>query len=80
MVLNINSEASYLYANNTKSCASGHFLLDSVPKDEEPIKLNGENFTLCTILKCVESSAAEAELGALFMNVKEGCTIRLTLS
>jgi hypothetical protein len=42
------------------------------PKDGDPIKLNGAFFMLCTILCFVVASAAEAELGALFMNCKEG--------
>ena len=41
-----------------------------VLKDGEPITLNGAIFTLRTILKFVASPAAEAELGALFMNLK----------
>ncbi len=45
-----------------------------------PIKLNWTIFTLCTVLKFVASSVAEAELGALFLNVKEGRVIRLTLA
>ena len=35
--------------------------------------------TPCKILKFVAASAAEAELGALFMNVKQGRIMRLTL-
>jgi len=42
------------------------------PKDGDPIKLNGAFFTLCAILRFVVASAAEAELGALFLNCKEG--------
>ena len=34
---------------------------------------------MCTVLKFVASSAAEAELGALFLNIKEGQVLRLTL-
>ena len=33
----------------------------------------------CKILKLVASSAAEAELGALFVNTKEARILRLTL-
>ena len=80
MVLNIHSNASYLYANNAKSRAPGHFFLSSVPTDGEPITLKGAIFTLCTILKFVASSAAEAELGELFMNVKEGRNIKITFA
>ena len=74
MVLNIHSDESYLSTKNAKSRASGNFFLGS-----EPITFNGAIFTFCTILKFVASSAPEAELGAIFMNLKEGRTIRLTL-
>jgi hypothetical protein len=49
------------------------------PKDRDPIKLNGEFFTLCAILKCIVASAAEAELGALFLKCKEGMIFCLSL-
>ena len=49
-------------------------------KDGEPITLNGAIHFLSTILKCVASSAEEADLVALFMNVKGGHTIRLALA
>ena len=79
MVLNIHSDASYLSEPNTRSRACGHFFLGWMPIDGEPIKLNGAFFTLCAILKFVVSSAAEAELGALFLNCKEGKIFRLIL-
>ena len=50
-----------------------------MPVANEPIKLNGAVHTLCKILKFVAASAAEAELGALFLNLKQGRIIRLTL-
>ena len=50
-----------------------------MPVANEPIKLNGAVHTLCTILKFVAASAAEAELGALFLNIKQGRIMRLTL-
>jgi hypothetical protein len=43
-----------------------------LPKDNKPIKLNGAFHTLCLILRFVVASAAEAELGALFLNYQEG--------
>ena len=49
------------------------------PTDGDPIKLNGAFFTLCAILRFVVASAAEAELGALFLNCKEGMIFQLTL-
>ena len=35
---------------------------------------------MCTVLKFVASSAAEAEVGALFLNIKQGRVLRLTLA
>jgi hypothetical protein len=72
MILNIHSNASYLSEANVQSRACGHFFMEWVPMDGDPIKLNGAFFTLCTILRFVVASAAEAELGALFLNCKEG--------
>jgi hypothetical protein len=45
----------------------------------KPIKLNGAFFTLCAILRFVVASAAEAKLGALFLNCKQATIFRLTL-
>ena len=44
-----------------------------------PIRLNGTIFVLSTILKCVAASAAKAELGALFLNLREARIMKLTL-
>ena len=79
MVLNVHSDASYLTAPKARSRAGGHFFLGSLPKDGCPIMLNGAILTQCAILKCVAASAAEAELGALFLNAMEARIIRLTL-
>ena len=79
MVSNIHSDASYASERGTKSRATCHYFLGGVPCDNEPIRLNGAIYTLCNIMKFVASFAAEADLGALFMNAKEGRLIRLTL-
>jgi len=79
MVLNVYSDASYLSETKAQSRACGHFFMGWAPKDGDPIKLNGAFFTLCTILRFVVALAAEAELGALFLNCKEGIIFRLTL-
>eukprot|EP00978_Attheya_sp_CCMP212_P018972 scaffold52559_cov64-Attheya_sp.AAC.3 len=80
MILQIHSDASYLSESKAKSRASGHYFLGWLPVDGQPIKLNGALFTLCTILKFVAASAVESELGALFLNIKEGQVLRLTLA
>ena len=79
MILNIHSDASYLTEQGAKSRASGHFFMGSKPVDGQPIFLNGAIHTLCTILKFVAASAAESELGAVFLCAKKGKTLRLTL-
>ena len=79
MVLNIHSYTSYLSETRSRSRVAGHYFLGSVPKPNEPIRLNGSIFTFCGILKFVVASAAKAELGALFINCKEGKIARLIL-
>jgi hypothetical protein len=68
MILAVHSDASYL--SETKACsrAGGHCFLsenDDVPRN------NGAILTIAQIIKAVMSSAAEAELGALYINAKE---------
>ena len=79
MVLNIHSDASCLSEPGTRSRSSGHIFLGWLPSKNQPIRLNGAIFALCKILEIVAASAAEVELGALFMNIKEGRTLKLTL-
>ena len=45
----------------------------------EPIIINGAIHITCTILKLVVALAADAELGALFLNAQEAKVIRLVL-
>jgi hypothetical protein len=79
MILNIHSDASYLSATRARSQVAGYYFLGSIPTDDAPIKLNGAILVFCGILKFVVASAAEAELGALFLNCKEGKIQRLIL-
>ncbi len=80
MILNIHSNASYLSAPCTCSWAGGYFFLGSLPVDGNLIKLNGAIHITCTILKLVATSAAKAELGALFLNAQEAKVLHLTLN
>ena len=70
MILHIHSDASYLSKAKAHSRACGHFFMGWKSDPTKPIKLNGAFFTLWAILRFVVASAAEAELGALFLNCK----------
>jgi hypothetical protein len=79
MVMNIHPDASYLSKPKARSRACGHFFMGKIPKDGKPIKLNGAFHTLCSILRFVVASAADAELGALFLNCQEGMILKQPL-
>ncbi len=77
--MNVHSDASYLSESDACSRACGHFFMGWSRKDGDPSKLNGTFFMLCAILWFVVASAAEAELGALFLSCKEGMIFCMTL-
>ena len=79
MLLQVHSDASYLNEQQARSTAGGHFFLGKKVHHNEPIFLNGAVHTVCSILKHVAASAAEAELGALFLNTQELIRLRLAL-
>jgi hypothetical protein len=79
MILNVHYDTSFLSAPKACSRAGGYFFLGSIPQDGYPIKLNGAIHITCTILKLVAASAAEAELGALFLNAQEAKVLQLIL-
>jgi hypothetical protein len=75
MILNIHSDARYLNETEVRSRAGGHFFMRSKPKGGNK-QHNGALLTLSTILRMVVASAAEAEMGAMFLNAKEGVNIQ----
>ena len=79
MVLNSHSDGNYPTVTRGRCRAGGLSFLGSIPKDGCPIFLNGAILTNCIILKLVAVWAAEAELGALFLNAMEVKKLRLTL-
>jgi hypothetical protein len=76
MILNVHSNAGYL--NKKKGCsrAGRHFFLSN--NDDSPHN-NGAILTNATIIETVMSSAAEAELGALYLNAKKAIYLRQIL-
>jgi hypothetical protein len=79
MLLQVHSDASNLNKPDGRRTAGGHYFLRKLPINNQPIVLNGAIYTLCTILKHVAAPAAEAELGALFLNTQEVKILRLML-
>jgi hypothetical protein len=78
MLLKIHSDAGYLNETKARSRAGGHFFLGNLPG--KPEAHNGAILNPTGILKHIASSATEAEVGALFVNTKEGEIVRTTLS
>jgi hypothetical protein len=58
---------------------SSTMLLLQIPKNRQPIELNGAVNVICSTLKCVAASAAKAKLGPLFHNAKEAKALQITL-
>ena len=76
MVLAVQSDASYCSETNSRSRVGGHFYMAG--HEKIPVN-NGAVLNISGILKHVVSSAAEAEIGGLFINVKAAIPIRQTL-
>jgi hypothetical protein len=79
MILNVHSNMSYLFKVNAHSRACGDFFMGWKPDATKPITWNGAFFTLCSILRFIVASAAEAKLGAFFLNCKQATIVQLTL-
>jgi hypothetical protein len=77
MILAVHSNAGFCNKKKSRSWAGGHFFLTN--NDEHPPN-NGAILTVATIIKAVMSSAAEAELGALYLNAKEAVYIQQILT
>jgi hypothetical protein len=75
MILCIHSDAGYCNEKNSSSWARGHFFLSN---NEQFPPNSGAIMTNATIVKAVVLSAAEAELGVLFLNAKEGAYMLVT--
>jgi hypothetical protein len=73
MVLAVHSNALYLSESKAWSQAGGHFFMTS-DTDDQPN--NGAVLNVSQIIKSVMSSAADAELGALYINACEAVPMR----
>ena len=84
MVLHGHSDAAYLNEPKSRSRSGGFWFMSTTPNnpsksDITPPPINGAIHTPCNIMKMVLSSAAEAELGALFYNAKDAAWLRIIL-
>jgi hypothetical protein len=77
MILHIHSDASYLSENEANTRAGGFFYMGSSINTDKKLT-NGEILIVSKVLKHVMSSAAEAEIGAVFIYDKEGAVLRTT--
>jgi hypothetical protein len=75
MKLAIHSNTSYLLKPKACSRAGSHMFMAGT--EEIPIN-NGAVLNILQIIKAVKSTAAEAELGALFINIKTGVSMQQT--
>ncbi len=79
MLLQVHSDASFMNETKARPTADGHFFLGNKIKPNRPIYLNGPIHVLCKVLDKIAASAAEAELGSLFLNVQETIKFRIAL-
>jgi hypothetical protein len=78
MIIHIHSDASYLSEDEAKRRTGGFFYMVNATKHQKKLT-NGEILIVSKVLKHIMSSAAEAEIGAVFINSKEGAVLRTTL-
>ena len=77
MILRVHSDTSYLTEPKARSRAGGYFYLGN--QITKPDNINGPILATTGVIKVVVSSAAEAETGGLFTNMKEAVILRTTL-
>ena len=77
MVLIVHSDASYLSEPKAQSRAGGHIFMSS---DVANPHNNGAVLNIAQLIKAVMSSAAETELGALYINAREAVPMRQLLT
>jgi hypothetical protein len=77
MILHLHSDAGYNNETQARSRSGGHLFLGNHPNS--PDFFNGAILNPTHILKHVASSAADAEIGATFVNCREAIPIRITL-
>ena len=80
MILNIDSDATYLVAPKARSRVAGYYHLSDDPLLKPNPPLNGAIHIECKTLRHVVSSAAEAERGGFFHNAQVAIPMRHLLA
>ncbi len=80
MIMNIHSDALHLSKANARSRACGSFFMQWMPKDGEPIQLNGAFHVSTTMMHFFVASANVAKLNALYHDCQTGIIFCLTLA
>ena len=85
IILHVHSDASYLSKPKSGSRTGSHYFLSSRSTDSSkpltsPPHPNGLLYTVSKIMRNVMGSAAEAEIGATYLNGQESVPIRTTLA
>ena len=75
MILHVDSDAAYLVLPKAKSRIAGYYYLTDHPSSTLPPPRNGPLLVECKTLKHVVTSAAEAEISALYHNAKTAIPI-----
>jgi hypothetical protein len=78
MIIYIHSDASYLSEREAKSRSGGFFYMGNSAYTAKKLT-NRAILIISTVLKHVMSSAAEAEIWAVFITAKEGAVLRTPL-
>ena len=80
MILHVHINASYLSAPRARSRAGGHYILTDPFDDATTLpKSNGPIHSVSKIMDNIMGNAAESEIGAAYINVREAIPIRTTL-
>ena len=77
MVLGIHNDASYLSETGARSRAGGHFYMSN--NMQFPPNIDAV-LNVAQIINAVMLSAAEAELGALYINARDAVPMHVTLT
>ena len=79
MQLHIDSDASYLVESRARSRVAGFYYFKHTPTNQIQTPMNHPLLVECRLLRHVVTSAAEAEVSALFHNAQVGLILRRLL-